>query len=92
MSAFPLLATQHDMLGDKFELLESLGAGSFGEVWKARRIADNAVVALKIPRDRELGEEFLRREPELMRAFDHPHIVHVYGYHTIGSLFVIEME
>jgi len=92
MPLLPLLAAPHEVLGSKFELLEVLGHGSFGDVWKARRITDNAIVALKIPRDQELGEEVLRREPDLMRAFDHPHIVRVYGCHTIGSYFVIEME
>jgi len=92
MPLLPLLAAPHEVLGDKFELLEVLGKGSFGDVWKARRLADEAIVALKIPRDQELGEEMLRREPDLMHAFDHPHIVRVYGCHTIGSLFLIEME
>ena len=92
MPLLSLFAHPHEMLGTQFELLESLGQGSFGYVWKARRLSDNREVALKIPRDQELGEEALKREPEIMRAFDHPHIVKVYGYHTIGSLFVIEME
>lgn len=92
MPLLSLFASQHEMLGNKFELLEPLGQGSFGYVWKARRLSDEAVVALKIPRDQELGEEILRREPEIMQAFNHPHIVHVHGFHTIGSLFVIEME
>lgn len=92
MSLFPLLAAPHEVLGDKFELLEVLGKGSFGDVWKAKRLGDDTTVALKIPRDQELGEEVLRHEPDLMRAFDHPHIVRVYGCHTIGSLFIIEME
>jgi serine/threonine protein kinase len=92
MPLLPMLAAPHEILGNKFELLESLGHGSFGDVWKARRLVDNAIVALKIPRDTELGEEVLRREPELMQAFDHPNIVQVYGFHTVGSIFVIEME
>jgi len=92
MPLLPLLAAPHEILGDKFELLEVLGKGSFGDEWKARRAADDTVVALKIPRDQELGEGVLRHEPDLMRAFDHPHIVRVYDCHTIGSLFVIEME
>lgn len=92
MSLLPLLATEHEILGDKFELLKLLGHGSFGDVWKARRLEDNAVVALKIPRDQELGEEVLRHEPDLMRSFDHPHIVRVYRCHTLDLLFFIEME
>ena len=92
MPMLPFLAVPHEVLGGKFELLESLGRGSFGDVWKARRVDSDAVVALKIPRDQELGEEILRREPDLMQAFDHPNVVRVYGCHTLGSYFVIEME
>jgi len=92
MPLLPLLAAPQEVLGGKFELLEVLGKGSFGDVWKARRVVDDFVVALKIPRDQELGEEILRREPDLMRAFNHPHIVRVYDCHTLGSFFVIEME
>jgi len=92
MSLLPLLAVPYEALNSKFELLDVLGHGSFGDVWKARRRDDGRIVAIKIPRDQELGEEALRREPDLMRAFDHPNIVHVYGCHTLGSHFVIEME
>ncbi|MEZ0388178.1 MAG: serine/threonine protein kinase, partial [Verrucomicrobium sp.] len=38
-------------LGDRYELIESLGDGSHGWVWKAHRLSDNALVALKIPKD-----------------------------------------
>jgi len=92
MPLLPMLAAPHEVLGNRFELLEPLGHGSFGDVWKARRLGDDEVVALKIPRDWELGEEVLRREPDLMKAFNHPNIVRVYGCHTFGSYFVIEME
>ncbi|HBY97757.1 MAG TPA: hypothetical protein DEP84_28085 [Chloroflexi bacterium] len=81
-----------EKLGDRYELIDELGRGSFGVVWKARRLDNNELVALKIPRDQELGEEVLRREPDLVRAFSHPNIVKVHGVHTIGGLFVIEME
>lgn len=79
-------------LKERYEILGALGHGSFGVVCKARRIADDAIVALKIPKDQELGEAQLRREPDLIRAFDHPHIVRVYGSHTINGYYVIEME
>ena len=43
MPLLPMLAAPHEILGDKFELLEPLGHGSFGDVWKARRLADEMV-------------------------------------------------
>lgn len=92
MSRLPLLSAPYEALAARYELIDVLGHGSFGDVWKARVLDDGAIVALKIPRDQELGEESLRREPDLMRAFDHPNIVRVNGCHTLGSTFVIEME
>lgn len=92
MSRTPLLTTPYEALTARYELLETIGHGSFGDVWKAHRLDDGVTVALKIPRDQELGEEALRREPDLMRAFDHPNIVRVYQCRTIGPWFVIEME
>lgn len=92
MPNLPLLAAPYEALSARFELLDLLGQGSFGDVWKARNLESGQIIALKIPRDQELGEEALRHEPDLMHAFDHPNIVRVYGCHTIGSHFVIEME
>ncbi|MEZ4613441.1 MAG: serine/threonine-protein kinase, partial [Caldilineaceae bacterium] len=79
-------------LEERFEFLEHIGQGSFGDVWKARNRSTDQIVAVKIPRDQELGEEILRHEPDIMRSLDHPHIVRVYDFHTIGSNCVIEME
>jgi tetratricopeptide (TPR) repeat protein len=84
--------TENEVLGDRFRLLEEVGRGSFGEVWRAKRLRDGADVALKIPKDQELGEETLRKEPDLVMSLQHPHIVKVFGHHTIGDLFIIEME
>jgi serine/threonine protein kinase len=81
-----------ELLGDRFQLLAEVGQGSFGEVWQARRLTDGAVVALKIPKDQEKGEEVLRKEPDIIKGIHHPNVVQVYGYHTISDLFVIEME
>jgi tetratricopeptide (TPR) repeat protein len=66
--------------------------GSFGEVWRATRLSDGSVVALKIPKDQEKGEEILRKESDIIRDIHHPHIVQVFGYHSISELFLIEME
>ena len=37
-------------LGDKYLLLECLGDGSHGWVWRSERLSDSAIVAVKIPK------------------------------------------
>ncbi len=87
-----------ETLGDTFLLRERLGRGSYGVVGKAVRLKDGHakrrgdIIALKVPFDQEIGEENLRREPDIIQQFYHENIVRVYGYHTIAGFFVIEME
>jgi len=92
MALIVFRASEGQLLGDRFRLLSEVGKGSFGEVWRARRTSDGAVVALKIPKDQEKGEEILRRESDIVRDIHHPNIVRVHGYHNISEVFVIEME
>jgi serine/threonine protein kinase len=67
-----------------FELLQRLGMGGFGTVWKALDTKLDRTVALKIPRAGQLNagqvEEFLY-EARVAAKLRHPHIVSV---HEIG--------
>ena len=71
------------MLG-QFRLLDRLGQGAFGEVWKACDTELDRIIALKIPRREHLteeeGEKFLR-EARAAAQVRHPNIVSV---HEVG--------
>jgi serine/threonine protein kinase len=65
-----------------WELLEVIGRGGMGEVYKARRIGSGRIVALKrIHPERQTWQKDLarfRRETEAATRLDHPNIVRVY--------------
>ncbi|MGE3406280.1 MAG: serine/threonine-protein kinase, partial [Pirellulales bacterium] len=71
-----------------FELLQRLGMGSFGTVWKARDVQLDRTVALKIPRRGQLDpsqvEEFLH-EARVAARLRHPHIVSVHEISRDGD-------
>ena len=67
-----------------FELLERIGAGSFGAVWRARDKELDRVVAIKIPRRGNLDSEGVHRflrEAQATAQLKHPNIVPV---HEVG--------
>jgi eukaryotic-like serine/threonine-protein kinase len=76
-------------LGDRYELLELIGSGGMGEVWRARDGQLGREVAVKIllttrdsggSRDESLA--LFRREARVSAALDNPHIVAVHDYGT----------
>lgn len=69
---------------DDFEVLEEVGRGGMGVVYRARQRSLARTVALKIvrlapPHDRVLLERF-RREAKSLARLRHPHIVSIHGY------------
>ena len=64
-----------------FELIELLGQGAFGSVWKAHDTKLDRIVALKIPRGGQLLPEDVERflgEARSAAALEHENIVRVY--------------
>jgi serine/threonine protein kinase len=78
MTATPLQSLGH------FQLVERLGVGAFGTVWKAHDLELDRTVAIKIPRRGQLEpleEEQFLREARVAAQLRHPNIVSV---HEIG--------
>ena len=69
---------KHELIGP-YEILEKLGQGGMGTVYKARIKTTNAVIALKVlPPHLAANETFVtrfHREAELAAKLDHPNIV-----------------
>jgi WD40 repeat protein/tRNA A-37 threonylcarbamoyl transferase component Bud32 len=79
-----------------YEVLEELGRGGMGVVYKARQLGLNRIVALKMIRSTERpGEEALRRfraEGEAVAKLQHPSIVQIHqvGEHEGRPFFSLE--
>ncbi len=82
-------------LGDRYELVECLGDGSYGWVWKAQRVADGAIVAVKIPKAQGKRNEELAEGSPLVGQAAHPCVVDVYWMGRVPperEWYAIEME
>lgn len=80
-------------LGDKYLLLECLGDGSHGWVWRAERLQDGKIVAVKIPKDITREDRQLAEGKELLDVEPHDNIVQIFDMGRIDNeWFYIEME
>ena len=83
-------------LGDDYELLEEVGTGGFGRVYRARDLALERDVAIKVlhpalTADPGVTERF-RREAQLAARLRHPNIVSIYDIMGRAGLTWYSME
>ena len=83
-------------LGDDYELLEEIGTGGFGRVYRARDLALERDVAIKVlhpslTADPGVTERF-RREAQLAARLRHPNIVSIYDIMGRAGLTWYSME
>ena len=77
-------------------VLERLGEGATGQVFKARHVHMRRVVAVKVIRpelltDAEVVARFYR-EIQVISRLTHPHVVHAYDAGPVGRTHLLAME
>ena len=86
----------HGLVIDRYVILERLGEGAMGRVFKAQHRLMGRIVALKLiaPQyaSRTSSVARFRRELRLIGRLDHPHIIRAYDANQIGSSFYLVME
>lgn len=83
-------------LGDDYELLNELGAGGFGRVYRVRDLHLERIVALKVLHPMLVqdpaGVERFRREAQLAAKLNHPNLVNIYEIGGRAGLIWYTME
>lgn len=72
-----------------YELLSELGRGGMGVVYRAKRLSDQSILAVKVLPNISDPEFLIRfqRETQVLARLNHPHIVKVYDYGEQSSPF-----
>ncbi len=83
-------------LDGRYELLELIGVGGMADIYRARDIEDDRIVAVKILKTEFAGsDEFLRRfrnESKAIALLSHPNIVKIYDVGFTEKVQFIVME
>jgi serine/threonine-protein kinase len=79
-----------------YEIVERIGAGGMGEVWRARDTRLDREVAIKVLpdeffEDKERRERF-RREAKLLAAVNHPGIAAIHSFEEISGRHLLVQE
>jgi serine/threonine protein kinase len=94
--AHQLLAGRHDFFVGKYKLLERLGAGGMGTVYKAYHPMTDRVVALKLVSKALLANPpavaRFRTEVRLICSLNHPNIITAYDADRVGDMHFLVME
>ena len=83
-------------LSGRYELVKLIGSGGMANVFEAKDLLENKLVAIKVLKEEYLtNDEFVRRfrnESKVIAVLDHPNIVKVYDVNFTGAEQYIVME
>jgi serine/threonine protein kinase len=80
----------------QLEILDCLGRGGMGVVYKARQKSLNRFAALKLLAPERVGDaafaERFAREAQALAALNHPNIITIYDFGQAGGFYYLLME
>ena len=84
------------IVGDKYRMLERIGAGAMATIYRARRVSDDLEVAVKVvlpklAKNRTVAAR-IQREVKAASKLDHPGCVKIYDWGVDGRTLYIAME
>lgn len=83
------------IIGNRFKIIQSIGVGGMGAVFKAIDKELDEVVALKVLKSIQhsaTGIEQLKDEIRMARRISHPNVVRIHDYGQLGDKVFISME
>lgn len=84
-----------ELIVGRYLIIDRIGAGAMGEVFKAEHQFMGRVVALKMIKQELMSERLIKRfqrEMRLAARMNHPNVVRAYDADQVGNLFYIAME
>src|SRR5262245_52091707 len=96
MATPPGIVVQAPQLGSRYEVLEEVGRGGMGVVFRARDRETDDIIALKVLRtdiaaDRQMIDRF-KTELKLSRRVTHRNVCRIYDINRVGAQTYISME
>src|SRR5262245_3365590 len=86
----------HGLIVGRYTILDRIGSGSMGRVYKAHHMMMDRIVALKIIAPEIASNERVvarfQREMKLVGRLDHPHVVRAFDADQINKVLYIVME
>ncbi len=84
-----------ELIVGRYLIVDRIGGGAMGDVFKAEHQYMGRVVALKMIKQEMMSDRLIkrfRREMRLAARMNHPNVVRAYDADQVGNLFYIAME
>ena len=92
-----LVQDKNTNFNEDYKILETLGEGAFGKVYKVKNIYNNEIRAMKIlnktsgKRNRELEKDVIN-EINILKSMDHPNIMKIFEFYNCKDCYSIILE